>query len=513
MSLLEIRHLTQFFGERCLYRDAELTLEPGQHVGITGRNGAGKSTLLKICTGQVLPDEGQIKWQREISVGYLDQYAEIDRSLTIRDFLRTAFLPLYKKADQMEHLYEQAGQGDEKSLYLAAQCQEWLEKQNFYQLDTILEQVAEGLGLRPLGLDRRIGAMSGGQRAKVILAKLLLQKPDVLLLDEPTNFLDKAQVRWLADFLSASEKAFLTVSHDERFLEKIADHVCEIDHGKIREYTGNYSAFQQQKAAFQQEYDRQYRAQQRKIQQTEVFIQKNRAGKKAGMARGRQKQLDRMERLQAPTEERKKAEFSFPALPMGPISLTADRLSVGYEKPLLENLNFCIRGGEKVVLTGQNGAGKSTLLRTLLGQLPALSGGFRFSGRAVLGYFPQDLSWENPELTPLELVKKEAPSLTGQQARGCLARCGVAAECAARPVHTLSGGEQAKIKLCLLTLRPCNFLILDEPTNHLDRQAKEALRQALEAFPGTVLLVCHEEDFLRGWKGPVLSAGAKEVSL
>ncbi len=224
------------------------------------------------------------------------------------------------------------------------------------------------------------------------------------------------------------------------------------------------------------------------------------------MARGRQKQLDQMEKLEAPEVWKEKIKFKFLGVSAGPASLSVRQLSVGYEKPLLENLNFCIHSGEKVLLAGKNGAGKSTLLRTLLGELPALSGSFNFSDRAAVGYFAQTLRWKNPGSTPLELINEQDPTLTGRQARACLARCGIGAECAARPICTLSGGEQAKVKLCLLTRYPCNLLILDEPTNHLDQRAKSALRQALDAFDGTVLLVCHEEDFCRNWAGPVLVA-------
>ena len=247
MSLLEIHGLTHSFGENLLYKNAELTLNKGEHIGIVGQNGTGKSTLVKICTDQVLPDAGEIIWQTNTAIGYLDQYAEVDRNLTMRDFLKSAFSRLYQVEGEMASLYEQAANGDMECLERAAQLQERLEIEDFYSIDTRIEQVASGLGLFAVGLDRPIGQMSGGQRAKVILAKLLLEKPDVLLLDEPTNFLDKEHVTWLADYLSTLENAFMVVSHDFDFLDKIANRICDIDGNQITKYYGTYSEFLQKK--------------------------------------------------------------------------------------------------------------------------------------------------------------------------------------------------------------------------------------------------------------------------
>ncbi len=299
MSLLEIHGLTHSFGENLLYKNAELTLNKGEHIGIVGQNGTGKSTLVKICTDQVLPDAGEIIWQANTSIGYLDQYAEIDHSLTMRDFLKSAFSRLYQIEAEMALLYEKAANGDMGCLGRAAQLQECLETEDFYSIDTRIEQVASGLGLFAVGLDRTIDQMSGGQRAKVILAKLLLEKPDVLLLDEPTNFLDKEHVAWLADYLSELENAFMVVSHDFAFLDKIANRICDIDNYQIAKYYGTYSEFLKKKTLLREDYVRQYSAQQREIKKTEEFIRKNIAGRKSKMARGRQKQLDRMDKLEA----------------------------------------------------------------------------------------------------------------------------------------------------------------------------------------------------------------------
>lgn len=511
MSLLEITHLTHTCGDTILYKDAGLTLHKGEHMGIVGQNGAGKSTLIKICTRQVVPDCGQVVWQPHTAIGYLDQYAEIDPSLRMEDFLRSAFAPLYQTEARMLRLYEQAAAGDAESLSLASQCEEQLELHDFYSVDTFIEQVANGLGLAGLGLDRPIAQMSGGQRAKVILAKLLLQKPDVLLLDEPTNFLDKEQVAWLAEFLAGSDKAFMVVSHDNDFLDRISNRICDVDHSTLSKYYGTYSEFLHKKALLQEDYTKQYTAQQKERKKLEDFIERNRAGRKSKMARGRQKQLDRMEVLEAPGQRELAPDFRFTSLPLTNTEhLSVCRLAVGYDFPLLSDISFCIRGGQKVVLTGFNGIGKSTLLKTLLGQLPALGGTSRFSSQVTPGYFEQDLHWDCPEQTPLQIVSDAFPRMDSKAVRAHLAQCGILRKHAGQPVGTLSGGEQAKVKLCLLTLTPCNFLILDEPTNHLDLQAKEALQTALAAFPGTVLLVSHEESFYRGWAQQIISLEDKK---
>ena len=506
MSLIEIQELTHSFGDNMLYRNAELTLNKGEHIGIVGQNGTGKSTLIKICTEQVIPDAGRIIWQSNISIGYLDQYAEIDHNLTMRDFLKLAFSKLYRIEEEMNLLYKQVADGNIEYLERAAHLQEELEINDFYLIDTHIEQVANGLGLLAIGLDRLIGQMSGGQRAKVILAKLLLEKPDVLLLDEPTNFLDREHVSWLAEYLSGLDNAYMVISHDYDFLERIANRICDIDNEKIFKYYGTYSEFLRKKTLLREDYVRQYSAQQKEIKKTEEFIRKNIAGRKAKMARGRQKQLDRLDRMEALEQKEIKPHFSFLTLPSTNTEhLRIKQLAIGYYYPLLSNLNFSIKGGQKVVITGFNGIGKSTLLKTIIKQIPELEGEILFSSQVAIGYFEQDLVWEDETLSPVQIVSNAYPSLGAKDIRKHLAGCGILSKHAMQAIGTLSGGEQAKVKLCLLTMKPCNFLIMDEPTNHLDVQAKEALKNALMEFSGSVLLVSHEESFYRGWVQKVIN--------
>lgn len=500
MSLLEITNLSHSFGEKVLYKNADFSLNKGEHIGIVGQNGSGKSTLIKLCTGQILPDGGRIIWNSKINIGYLDQYAEINLKLDMKSFLKTAFSHLYELEERMNRFYKNMKEDDFQNLNIAARYQEELERQDFYLIDTKIEQVTNGLGLSAIALDRAISQMSGGQRAKVILGKLLLEKPDVLLLDEPTNFLDKEHIDWLAEYLCGLNNAFMVVSHDYTFLEKISNRICDIDNHKITKYYGSYSEFLKKKTALRGDYIRKYLAQQKEIKKTEEFIRKNIAGRKSKMARGRQKQLDRMDKIEAIDQKEITPFFCFREIPLTNTEhLIVKRLAIGYSRPILSNINFTIRGGQKVVITGFNGIGKSTLLKTLVGQLKVLSGSFSFSEQVKLGYFEQDLFWENGEESPIQIVSNYAPSLTIKEVRKNLACCGITKEHAMQPIGTLSGGEQAKVKICLLMLTPCNFIIMDEPTNHLDTQAKQALKTALQEFKGTVLLASHEPDFYRGW--------------
>lgn len=514
MSLLEIEGLTHSFGENLLYKNAGLSLNKGEHMGVVGQNGTGKSTLIKICTEQIMPDAGRVVWQPNISVGYLDQYAEIDKDMTIQSFLKSAFARLYQLEREMTMAYEKAAAGHMEYLGLAAKYQEQLEIHDFYLIDTQIEQVADGLGLLAIGLDRPIDKMSGGQRAKVILAKLLLEKPDVLLLDEPTNFLDKEHILWLSNYLADLDNAFMVVSHDYAFLEQIANQICDIDNDTITKYYGTYSEFLRKKTLLREDYVRQYSAQQKEIKKTEEFIRKNIAGRKTKMARGRRKQLERMERMEALDQKEITPYFHFQEIPLTNTEhLLVKCLSVGYYYPILSRVDFAIKGGQKVIITGFNGVGKSALLKTLTGQIPSLHGGYKFSDQVTIGYFEQDLIWEDTKRTPIQIVSDSYPDMVMKEVRRALARCGISSQHAMQPIGTLSGGEQAKVKICLLILKPCNFLILDEPTNHLDLQAKDALKTALMGFAGTILLVSHEEAFYREWAQWVIDLGKQELYL
>ncbi|MCX4302469.1 MAG: ABC-F family ATP-binding cassette domain-containing protein [Clostridia bacterium] len=498
MSLLEVENLSHTFEDKQLYKDSYFELNKGEHLGVVGQNGTGKSTLIKILLNEILPDTGTIKWQHGITIGNLDQYAIVDEEETIFDYLRTAFADLYEIEEKLNKLYEEMAENYTDTIITkVSNYQEMLDKRNFYAIDSTIQKVASGLGIKAMGMETCLKNLSGGQRAKVILAKLLLQNPEVLILDEPTNFLDKEHVEWLSEYLKSFKGAFIIVSHDYDFLENITDCICDIEFCHIRKYKGSYSSFLKQKELHREEYVRQYESQQKEIKKLEDYIAKNRVrASTAKMAQSRIKKLDKIERMDKPTFTAK-PQFRFNDIETtAQVILEVNNLEVGYRSPLLPKMNFDIRNQEKIVITGFNGIGKSTLLKTLMGELKPISGNFRFSNTIKsIGYYEQDLKWENPNDIPLDIISRTFPKLTQKQVRKNLADCAIKKEHVMQPVATLSGGEQAKVKLCKLILKPCNLLILDEPTNHLDVDTKDELREALRKFKGTVILVSHEGAF------------------
>ncbi len=508
MSLLEVKNLSHMYGDKKLYNNAEFQLHKGEHMGVVGINGSGKSTLLNILCDKIIPDKGSVKWQSDISVGVLDQYAEIREEYTVYDYLKTAFEDLYKIEEKLNRLYEEmVYDSDIKIMKKTASYQEFLEEHDFYSIDSTIKKVSAGLGIMAVGFDNILRNLSGGQRAKVILAKLLLQKPDVLLLDEPTNFLDKEHVAWLSNYLKSYKGSFIIVSHDLQFLDKITTCICDIEFKNIRKYNANYTQFLKQKENLKADYVRRYTEQQRYIEKTEKYIAKNKVrASTAKMARGRQKQLDKIQRLDAPTVDIIKPKITFKyEQSMCQTALSVKNLKVGYNYPILPEINFSIKNGEKVVITGFNGIGKSTLLKSIVGDIKKLSGKVKFGMNIIPGYYEQDLKWEDESLTPIEIISNEYPKMTEKEIRRYLALCGVKNQTAMQNINSLSGGEQSKVKLCRLTLNKCNLLILDEITNHMDIACKDALKEALIEYEGTIILVSHEVAFYKGWTHKIIN--------
>ncbi|WP_125761316.1 ABC-F family ATP-binding cassette domain-containing protein [Companilactobacillus hulinensis] len=495
MSVLEVHNLTQQFLDKRLYDDASLQVNKEDHLGITGQNGVGKSTFIKILTGQIEPDEGKITWQKHLTVGYLDQQAKLVSGMTIKEYLQTAFANLYEANDKLTEIY--MNDPTDEDLEKAGKLQEILDANDFYELDTKIEQVATGLGLDAIGYDHDVSQLSGGQRSKIILAKILLEKPDMILLDEPTNYLDTNHIEWLADYLNNFDGAFIVISHDYNFLDKIVNCVADIEFGKITKYTGNLKQVQKQKSANKETYMKAYVKQQEKIAKTKAYIRKFKAGTRSKSAKSREKQLAHMDVL-TPPGNKKIGSFGFPyqEIPSSRMVLEVNDLKIGYDKALFEQkLNFSIVSGEKMVIKGFNGIGKSTLIKTLLGQLKPIDGDFEFSEVVKIGYFKQDLIWKNNMETPFQVVSRDHPDKDGKEIRRVLARTGLTNQQIMSNMRSLSGGEQTKVKLADLMFDPTNFLFMDEPTNHLDDESKAALRKGLRNYDGSMILVTHEEDF------------------
>lgn len=505
MSVLDLTGIAQQFGDKILYEDLELHLNKGEHLGLIGQNGAGKSTLIKIITGEQLPDEGTIAWQKNILIGYLDQYVEVDPTLSIKNFLKTAYAKDFAKEAKIGDLYMEYSESlDDKLLEKAGRLQTELDQGDFYQIDTLIAEMSSGLGLDVLGMDTPLEDLSGGQRSKLILAKLLLEKPDVLILDEPTNHLDDEHVTWLSQFLQDFPGTFIVISHDRDFLNQITTHIADIEFGKLTKYTGNLTKALKQKEQFQETYMKQYAAQKRQIEKTEAYIRKYKAGSRSTMAKSRQKQLDKVERLTPPSSNTV-AHFEFPYAPIvTTLALETADLEIGYQRPLLAPINITLRYGEKVAIRGFNGIGKSTLLKTLIGTIPKIAGEFHFPANTKINYFEQDLQWENPYQTPLQYLSELFPKETVKELRKHLAKAGLPNQLAQEPLSTLSGGEQTKVKLCQMTMQKGNLLILDEPTNHIDQATKDSLRDSLANFTGTVIVVSHEEGFYQTWVDRVI---------
>lgn len=500
MSILEIKNLSHIYDNKPLFVKANLSVSGGEHSGIVGLNGAGKSTFIKILSGEVVQDEGEVKWLNGLKRGYLDQHADIDRSLTVIEYLRTSFDDLYKLNERMESFYAQmetASPDELDSLISKANnILETLNERGFFEIDATIKKVAGGLGVSALGYDTPISQLSGGGRAKLMLTKLLLVKPDIMLLDEPTNFLDIEHIEWLSEFLGSTKSAFLVISHDTDFLDKVCKNIINIENGEIKKYGGNYSQFIVQREQNAKQYEDAYNRQQREIEKLTDYIERNKArAATAGMANSRKKMLDKMEIIRKPTVIYD-AEFTFPYIELHTKELlSVNELVVGYGSPILPPINFTMDSGTRLWLKGTNGIGKTTIIKTLLGKIVRLSGACVFHPACKTAYIEQDLVFENNELLPAQYISALYPRLGQKEVRSLLAKVGLKNELALRPIQNLSGGEQVRLKLAALMNIKSNLLILDEPTNHLDVRAKDSLKKALNEYTGAILLVSHEKDF------------------
>ena len=502
MSILNVEHLTHGFGDRAIFNDVSFRLLKGEHVGLIGVNGEGKSTFMNIITGKLMPDEGKVEWAKNVRVGYLDQHTVLTPGMTIRQVLASAFDFLYDMEKQMNEICEKMGDATPEELeqYMEdlGTLQDLLTMHDFYMIDAKVEEVGRALGLTEIGLDRDVTELSGGQRTKILLGKLLLEKPDILLLDEPTNYLDAEHIEWLKRYLNDYENAFILISHDIPFLNSVINLVYHMDNQELNRYVGDYDKFQEVYAMKKSQLEAAYNRQQKEIADLKDFVARNKARVATrNMAMSRQKKLDKMDMIEL-AAEKPKPEFHFKeGRTTGRIIFEARDLVIGYDEPLSKPLNLTMERKEKVALIGANGIGKTTLLKSILGLIPPLSGEVEQGDYLEIGYFEQEMSGSGDN-SCIDEIWQEFPSYTQYEVRSALAKCGLTTKHIESRIMVLSGGEQAKVRLCKLLNRPTNVLLLDEPTNHLDVAAKEELKRALKEYKGSVLMVCHEPEFYEG---------------
>lgn len=499
MSILTVKNLSHGFGDRAIFNNVSFRLLKGEHIGLIGANGEGKSTFMNIVTGKLEPDDGQVEWSKRVRAGYLDQHTVLEKGMTIRDVLKNAYKYLFEMEEELNAIYGKMGDVTpeelEKLLEDAGTIQDMLTHNDFYEIDAKVEEVARGLGLTDIGLDKDVCELSGGQRTKVLLSKLLLEKPDILLLDEPTNYLDENHIEWLKRYLLDYENAFILISHDIPFLNSVVNLIYHMENQELNRYVGNYDDFMKVYEVKKQQIEAAYKRQQQEIEELEDFIARNKARVATrNMAMSRQKKLDKIDRIEL-AKDKPKPEFYFKeARASGKMLFETKDLVIGYDEPLSKPLNLTMERGQKVALVGANGLGKTTLLRSILGEIPSVSGSVELGDYLYLGYFEQEIKEANYN-TCIDEVWNEFQSLNQAEIRAALAKCGLTTKHIESKIVVLSGGEQAKVRLCKLINKETNFLVLDEPTNHLDVDAKEELKRALKEYKGSILLICHEPEF------------------
>ncbi|HAE62586.1 MAG TPA: heme ABC transporter ATP-binding protein [Eubacteriaceae bacterium] len=499
MSILTVKNLNHGYGGREILKDVSFRLLKGEHVGLVGANGEGKSSFMNIITGKLEPDEGQIEWAKRVRVGYLDQHAVLEKGMSIMDALRGAFKYLFDMEQEMQDLYMKMGEASEDELADIMEdvgtIQDILDHNDFYFIDSKVGETAKGLGLDEIGLEKDVDELSGGQRTKVLLAKLLLEKPDILMLDEPTNYLDEQHIVWLKRYLQEYENAFLLISHDIPFLNSVVNLIYHVEDKEVTRYVGDYNDFERVYEAKKAQLEAAHKRQQQEIAELEDFVARNKARVATrNMAMSRQKKLDKMDIIEL-SREKPKPEFNFKdGRTAGKLIFESKDLVIGYDSPLSRPINLRMERGQRIAITGANGIGKTTFLKSILGQIKPYKGEVELGDTLEIGYFEQEIKEKNKR-SCIEEIWEEFPSWTQFEVRSALAKCGLTTDHIESKVMVLSGGEQAKVRLCKILNRESNILLLDEPTNHLDIDAKEELKRALKKYKGGVLLISHEPEF------------------
>ncbi|MBN6889794.1 ATP-binding cassette, subfamily F, member 3 [Cytobacillus horneckiae] len=507
MILLQVNQLSKSFGADPILTNIKLEVQTRDRIALVGRNGAGKSTLLKMIAGHMSYDSGEMIKSKETQIGYLAQNTGLESELSIWDEMLTVFSYLQQQEKELRALEEKMGdpqimdqpQEYERILKNYDRLQVSFKEQGGYQYEADIRSVLHGLNFQSFSYDTKIAALSGGQKTRLALAKLLLRKPDLLILDEPTNHLDIETLSWLEQYLQSYDGAILIVSHDRYFLDKVVNQVYEITRNHIKRYSGNYSHYLDQKAANYEREMKQYEKQQEEIAKLEDFVQRNLArASTTKRAQSRRKQLERIERIDRPLGDEKSATFGFQIEKQsGNDVLSVSSLAVGYEgQKVSENISFRISRGDSIALVGPNGIGKSTLLKTLVDKLPAIAGDYSFGSNVTIGYYDQQQADLTSNKQVLNELWDDYPLMPEKDIRTVLGNFLFSGDDVLKIVSTLSGGEKARLALAKLMMQKANVLILDEPTNHLDLDSKEILENALIDYPGTLLFVSHDRYFI-----------------
>lgn len=521
MIVLQVNKLSKYFGAEKILSDIKLEVQKKDRIGLVGRNGAGKSTLLKIIAEQMSYDDGEIIKPKELTMGYLAQNTMVDSDRSIWDEMLTVFTPLIQLENQIRKLEQQMTlpetyNNDELYQKIVKEYDELqlrFKESGGYQYEADIRSVLHGLQFGQFDYDTPVTTLSGGQRTRLALGKLLLSQPNLLILDEPTNHLDIETLTWLEQYLQNYKGAVLIVSHDRYFMDKVVSIIYELSRHTIKKYHGNYSYYLERKA---EDYERDmklYEKQQDEIAKLNDFIQKNIArATTTKRAQSRRKQLDRMQVMDKPLGDEKSASFTFRMEKQtGHIVATLSDVSIGFDnQPIAKHINIAITKGDSIALVGPNGVGKTTLLKTIIERLPKLHGSISFGSNVVIGYYDQEQANLTSNKRVLNELWDEYPLTNEKEIRTVLGNFLFSGDDVLKPVSTLSGGEKARLALAKLMMQGANFLILDEPTNHLDLDSKIVLENALVEFPGTILFVSHDRYFINRIASKVIQLSADE---
>lgn len=524
--LLNVEHLYKYFNGQALLKDINFTVEDREAVGLIGVNGCGKSTLLNIITGSEGFDKtpeglGSVNIAGKASIGFLRQNSGLNSELTIGEEMKNAFAPLLETLEKMKSLEKKMAEGgDIDSIsHEYAELSSYFEARDGYRIDVKIKQVLNGMGFGSTPTDRVISTLSGGEKTRLALAKLLLEEPNLLILDEPTNHLDFETLMWLEDYLKGYKGAIIIVSHDRYFLNKVCTRICEIEQGRLTSYRGDYSSYLVQKKMNSERQLKEYEAQQKEIAKLEDYVAKNLVrASTSKMAKSRQHMLDRIERIDKPLMYTKppKIKLEYDIEPTKDIVRVVDcPLVVGEgadKKKLIKSLTMNVRRGEHVALIGANGIGKTSILKLIQGIIPHEGGNISWGGNVKISYFEQEHAILDPHKTVLEEIMDRYPRLSEQQARSVLGAVLLTGENVFKPISVLSGGERAKLCFAIMALNRGNVLVLDEPTNHLDLSTKEVLEDALAEFGGTIILVSHDRYLLNKVASRIIEVKHDEVN-